>query len=669
MKKTLLLIVMLCNTCVFAQKQGQPKIDSLLLVLKTTTTDSTKVNTLNALAEDFINKKPDTAIYFANEAHELATRMKYQMGIANACLNIGIALKNLGNYKKALKSSNDALLIYDQLLPLSTGTEKTGSKYRILKQKALTLKNIGVIYGSQGNYPEGSKYSISSLKISEEIGDKYGMGRTSGNIGYAYFLQGNYPEALKYTLASLKIKEEIGDKIGIVLCHNNIGLIYEGQHDYAEALKNHIVSLKISQEIGYKEGIATSYNNIGIIYKDQGNYPEALKNYLASVKISEEIGHKEDVAASYNNIGMVYMKQKKYKDASQYLNNGLSLAKEIGSLECIKTSYSGLAELDSAQGNFIKSLEHYKKYTATRDSILRFDYENASKMMQYEFDKKEALAKADQENKDALVLKELQRQKLVRNGFIGGFAVMLLFAAIFFSQRNKIKKGKNRSDELLLNILPVEVAEELKQTGRCQAKTFSMVTVMFTDFKDFTNVSENVSAELLVDEINFCFSAFDHIIQKYKIEKIKTVGDAYICVSGLPLLNYTHAFDMVSAAIEIRDFMLNRIKEKEAKGELPFELRIGIHTGPVVAGIVGVKKFQYDIWGDTVNLAARMENSGEAGQVNISGTTHALVKDRYNCVHRGKIVAKHKGEIDMYFVEPVNAFPSSTYSDPVGFYR
>ena len=134
-------------------------------------------------------------------------------------------------------------------------------------------------------------------------------------------------------------------------------------------------------------------------------------------------------------------------------------------------------------------------------------------------------------------------------------------------------------------------------TGEAKAKAFTMVTVMFTDFKDFTNVSKKVSAELLVDEIHYCFSAFDNIIQKYKIEKIKTIGDAYLCASGLPVSNYTHAADMLNAAFEMRNFILDRKKEKEAKGEIPFELRIGVHTGPVVAGIVGVRKFQYDIWG------------------------------------------------------------------------
>ena len=216
---------------------------------------------------------------------------------------------------------------------------------------------------------------------------------------------------------------------------------------------------------------------------------------------------------------------------------------------------------------------------------------------------------------------------------------------------HELEEEKKKSDKLLLNILPAEVAHELKLKGKTDAKTFSMVTVMFTDFKDFSKVSEKESAELLVAEIDHCFSGFDKIVQKHGIEKIKTVGDAYICAGGMPVLTYTHAIDTVNAAIEIRDFMLARQAEKEARGEVPFEMRIGIHTGPVVAGIVGIKKFAYDIWGDTVNIASRMESSGEAGKVNISGTTYQLVKDHFECTYRGKIKAKNKGEIDMYFAE------------------
>jgi class 3 adenylate cyclase len=246
-----------------------------------------------------------------------------------------------------------------------------------------------------------------------------------------------------------------------------------------------------------------------------------------------------------------------------------------------------------------------------------------------------------------------------------GLTALLLFFVYRNSKNQKkstaiIIKEKQRSEELLLNILPSEMVEELKANGTTKAKAFTMVTVMFTDFKDFTTVSEKVSAELLVAEIHHCFSTFDRIIQKYKIEKIKTIGDSYMCASGLPVSNYTHAKDMVNAAFEIRNFMLERKKEKEANDEIPFELRIGIHTGPVVAGIVGIKKFAYDIWGDTVNLAARMEQNCDAGKINISGSTYELVKEKFKCEHRGKIQAKNKGEIDMYFVEEIHSMVRSS---------
>jgi class 3 adenylate cyclase len=210
---------------------------------------------------------------------------------------------------------------------------------------------------------------------------------------------------------------------------------------------------------------------------------------------------------------------------------------------------------------------------------------------------------------------------------------------------------KKKSDDLLLNILPEEVAEELKEKGSAQAKQFDEVTVMFTDFKNFTQISERLSPTELVNEIDACFKSFDNIIGKYGIEKIKTIGDSYMCVGGLPVANTTHATDIVKAAFEIQQFMHERSQERKNANKEIFEIRIGIHTGPVVAGIVGVKKFAYDIWGDTVNLASRMEQNSEAGKVNISGSTYELVKDKFSCIHRGKISAKNKGEIDMYFVE------------------
>lgn len=218
----------------------------------------------------------------------------------------------------------------------------------------------------------------------------------------------------------------------------------------------------------------------------------------------------------------------------------------------------------------------------------------------------------------------------------------------------ELEEEKDKSDNLLLNILPAETAEELKRTGTSKAKDFNQVTVLFTDFKNFTRMSEHLNAQELVGEINYCYSAFDSIMTKYGIEKIKTIGDSYMCAGGLPVEKATNPEDTLMAALEIRDFMLQEKQKRNAKGEDFFEIRIGLHSGPVVAGIVGTRKFAYDIWGDTVNIASRMESSGEPGKVNISGTTYELIKNKFNCTHRGKIEAKNKGMIDMYFVEGVN---------------
>ena len=218
-------------------------------------------------------------------------------------------------------------------------------------------------------------------------------------------------------------------------------------------------------------------------------------------------------------------------------------------------------------------------------------------------------------------------------------------------QKAVIEAAKSQSDSLLLNILPDEIAEELKRFGKSYARKHDQVSVLFSDIKGFTSITEQLTPVKLVNQLDELFGAFDNITAKYGMEKIKTIGDAYMCACGLPLADNENAVKAVKAGLDMQHFVKEFGITNKIQNLPVFEIRVGIHTGPLVAGVVGSKKFAYDIWGDAVNLAAQMEQNSEAGKVNISGETYALVKDHFKCTHRGKIAAKSKGEVDMYFVE------------------
>ncbi|MCF8460313.1 MAG: tetratricopeptide repeat protein [Flavobacteriales bacterium] len=635
------LLVLFVHYSVGAFSQDRT-VDSLLTVLNVAVEDADKVNALNALSEKLCQAGDyGKAKQYATDALALATEADLSEFMSDAYNNIGFISYHQSNYTEALRNHFAALKI----------RKDNGNK----EGMATSYNNIGLVYDHQGNYPLAIENYLASLRLRMESNDKKGIATAYNNIGIIYHRQDNFDDALKNYDASLKLWEELGNKMGIAYLYNNIGHIYAAQNNHQEALKSYFASLKIKEELGDKKGIANAYSSIGMIYEGQHKNKDALDNYLTALRINEELGNKFEIALCYVNIGLQHAKLKNYLEARKYLEDGLSVSKQLGAKDNVSDSYHALSFLDSTIGDYQAALEHYKLHTSYKDSILNEDNNEQIAQMKtiYETEKKDheiALLNKDSE----IQLKEITRQKLLRNGFIGGFAFVLLFAIVFFTQRNRITKEKKRSDDLLLNILPAEVAEELKDKGYADAKQFDEVTVIFTDFKGFTTLSQKLSAKDLVNEINDCFKAFDAIMGKYGIEKIKTIGDAYMAVGGLPVSNTTNPNDVVNAALDMRDFMIGRSAIRLADGtEHKLEIRIGINSGPVVAGIVGIKKFQYDIWGDTVNTAARMEQNSEAGKVNISSSTYALVKDNFQCDHRGQIHAKNKGNIDMYFVEKI----------------
>lgn len=217
----------------------------------------------------------------------------------------------------------------------------------------------------------------------------------------------------------------------------------------------------------------------------------------------------------------------------------------------------------------------------------------------------------------------------------------------------KMQEEKEKADRLLLNILPEETAEELKTKGKATPRFYRSASVLFADIQDFTKLAENLTPEELVHDLQSYFSRFDDAVSKYYVEKIKTMGDAFLCVGGIPMRNKSHPFDTILVGLRLQRIIKELGKEREESGRRALQLRIGIHSGPIIAGVVGKQKMTYDIWGDTVNIAKRIESACVPGMVNVSASTYDIIKDYFECEHRGKILAKHKGHIDMYFVHKI----------------
>jgi adenylate cyclase len=639
----------------FVISSAQQNLDSLYAVWQ----DETQSDSVRAHAYDdyiwdgFLFSNPDTAIVLVQALLTFGEQHKYPRANARAYSIMGTSNAIKSNYPKALDYYQRSLKIFQEI----------GNK----KGSAGIINNIGNIYNYQGDYPKSLDYFQRSLKIFQELGNKSGSALAIGNIGNIYNAQGDNTRALDYFQRSLKIVEEFGDKNSSALAIGNIGNIYSNQGDYPKALDYYQRSLKIWEKIGNKRNSALNIGNIGAIYQSQHNYPKALDYYQRSLNIYEEIGDKKGIALAISNIGAIYAEQGDYAIALEYCEKALSISEEIGTLGGEKRACQCLYDTYKAIGKGNEALVYMEKIQVINDSLNA--EETTKKLQQMEFAKQvfaDSIASAEKERLvEEAHQEEVRHKNKTRNILIGTSFLVILLAGGIYSRLRYVRKSKaiieserDRSDNLLLNILPADIAAELKATGKADARDFDLVSILFTDFKEFTQTSEKLTAQELVSEINTCFEAFDAICEKYKVEKIKTIGDSYMGAGGLPIPSDDSVENTVMAALEMQAFIVKRYKLKVESGYPAFEMRVGIHTGPVVAGIVGVKKFQYDIWGDTVNTASRMESNGEVGKVNISQSTYELIKTKVNLPaegrfkfeSRGKIEAKGKGEIEMYFV-------------------
>ncbi len=648
-------VTAICLLLLGHSPSGSAQADPLWTVWNDTTQpDSARLNAMQVLAWRTVFEQPDSGITLAGLQLDLARRsgfrhLEYE---AHTTLAVGSTLRS--DYAMALEHLRSCLRI----------ARGIGDRRR----EANAHSNMSNVYRNLGDLPRALEELQSSMHIDLLLGNKEGLAGTYSNIGNIHSELGDLDLALDNYQRSADLAEELDSDRIRAQAQMNLGAVWLRKERPDTAIAELHRALALYRTMGRKLEMGMALNNLGRALGQLGRMSEAHTSLDSALVLLNSVGSGRQIARNWMNRGELHRLDGMHERAIAACTRGLRIALEEAlpqqEMECRQC----LMQAHEAMGDYRKAFIEQRRYMALNDSLETLN--NSREVTRLEVTRvfqermlSDSLVNVRQRFEQELAFQEdLGREKLRRNALLfSGIGILVLSIGLWTRLRHvrrsraAIQHERDRSEHLLLNILPAQVAEELKSKGVAEAKQIDQVTVLFTDFKGFTAMSEQLTPKQLVKDLHECFSAFDAICQKYGIEKIKTIGDAYMAAGGLPVPNTTHALDVIGAAFEMRDFIAEGKARKVAMGQPYFEIRIGIHTGPVVAGIVGVKKFSYDIWGDTVNTASRMESSGEVGHVNISEATYTLVRERsgrlFDFTPRGKIRAKGKGEMAMYFAE------------------
>lgn len=520
----------------------------------------------------------------------------------------------------------------------------------------------------------------SKLNEAVQKGDEKTAAKEALALARAISKQKREKDALVYFEKAVDFADKTNDLALRAIAYEELGDSYYRTNDPSKAIKSFNVAAKYHASLGAAQAQTQVINRIGFTEKNKNkNYDGAIKMFKKSLQIAQQNNLFATQLKSYELLADTYSENGDEENAHVYRDLSRQLKSTPNSTK-INEYTEELKETQQQLEATISSNETQKRQLQSRIATIEKERGKLSKELTIQADSLE-IANYEAKMSETKAMAEEEKRKSVQYLLYisyGGIALLIIFSIFLFSlfrsrniankklaeqniqitkqsdeleKRGKdLQKEKEKSEKLLLNILPAKVAEELKEKNYSAPRYYEKVTVLFTDFKGFTTIAEKMTPEEIIGELNTIFSEFDRICKEYNLEKIKTIGDAYMCAGGIPEPNDTNAVDAVSAALEMQQYMQALAEKKKARGEHYFELRLGINTGAIVAGVVGESKFAYDIWGDAVNLASRMESGGEPGRVNISENTHELIKDKFDCTYRGKISVKNKGEVDMYFV-------------------
>lgn len=535
------------------------------------------------------------------------------------------------------------LKIYNQSLKSDYGNGEVESSFL-----------LGNNYITRGNHRKGVEYFYISLKASEKYNNLNGKAAAMMGIGIVYFIQNNFPKAIEYFKGALLINKKIKDFKRLATQYYLIGYALNELKKYKESNLYIDSSLRIRIEQNDTKSINECKLVKGHIYKGLNQYDSAMGYYKKLLPYFLEQKEFIPVSFIHTSFAQIYFYKKEFVEALKEANTAYNFSlKSISSAPKIEATLI-LYKVNEAIGNYKKALGYLNQHNVLRDSVENSDYASQLSLAQatYHFEKEQLSLKAKQAKKELLYKMEIQDKNnkqyvLISVLILSSFVVLIIIMAL-----RRVSHQRRISENLLKNILPDETIRELKAFGKSLPKNHPGVSIMFCDIKNFSHIAESLSPEQIVEMLDTYFKNFDMITSKYGIEKIKTIGDAYMCVGGLHAEMKTSAINTLMAANEILEFNKSIEREMLQKYNQAFYFRIGVHTGNVVSGVVGLHKYSYDIWGDAVNIAARMEQNSEPGKINISGGTYEIIKNDYkNLPYRGRIPVKNKGEIDMYFFE------------------
>jgi class 3 adenylate cyclase len=554
------------------------------------------------------------------------------------------------------------------------------AKSNLVIGKALEGKNLKL---------EAYKNYLNALAIGEELNDRDLLLLCYNTLNF-FYIQNNRIEKASETVDNLKKlinstkNVDSFDQMRMVYREeevnfhrpdkelnkkNVLGLLdFAKRHGYLELKEsamaayrsqllkdNKLADLKELYYIHYPEELeylsnydkASYYRIIALINEHDGEIYKALENWgLGEAEIHS---HNKIWQSNYFiRYGQFLNRNKMQKKAISKLNKAYELAGEASYYAFMKSAVSILETIYQKKNNYSEAYYYSEIKNSLKDSIAKMARMEDQVMLEVDREFKKREVQRDNEKKKEQA--RLEKETIQKKALAGILLIVLFSGILLLRQYKQTRKAKDRSDNLLLNILPSETAEELKEKGYTTARRYEDVTIIYSDIKGFTQLASILSPEELVNELHEYFSAFDEIIQDMGLEKIKTIGDAYIAVGGVPEGNKADAVTVARAAIAMRKKVLELKNERIAEDRPYFEMRTGLNSGPVVAGTVGTVKFQYDIWGDAVNMAARMEENCEVGSINISESTYLKINNSISCKFRGEIDAKNKGKVPMYYI-------------------